>query len=430
MRTVAFYTLGCKVNQYETEAMEEQFRRAGYDIVPFSEAANIYVINTCTVTAVADRKSKQAIGRARRLSPTAHIVVTGCFAQVSPEQAAALEGVDQVIGNTGKSDIVRLAESGGARFVEEILQHKTYDEMQITKMDGRTRAYIKIEEGCNNFCSYCIIPYARGPVRSRDLGEICAEAETLAAHGYREIVLTGIHLTSYGLDGKEQDLYDVIKALHEVEGIRRIRLGSLELNHMMRRIAENAARLPKLCPQFHISLQSGCDATLKRMNRRYTAAEYRAAVRELRAAYPEAAITTDIMVGFPGETEEEFAESMAFAKEIGFARMHVFPYSRRQGTRAAEMPHQVPEAVKKQRAALLQEVAQELHRNFCRDYIGRTAQVLAERGKDGIFEGHTENGMTVAIRSEENLRGKIVTVRIVGETDGVFEGEVVQNDEQ
>ena len=425
MRTVAFYTLGCKVNQYETEAMEEQFRAAGYDIVPFSASADVYVVNTCTVTAVADRKSKQAIGKARRTSPASHIVVTGCFAQVSPEQAAALEGVDQVIGNTGKADIVRLVEDGSARFVEEILQHKTYDEMQITQMTGKTRAFMKIEEGCNNFCSYCIIPYARGPVRSRDLAEICREAEVLAQRGYQEIVLTGIHLTSYGLDGKPHDLFDVLEALHHVTGIKRIRLGSLELNHMMLKIAQGASNLPKLCPQFHISLQSGCDATLRRMNRRYTAQEYRSAVQALREAFPGAAVTTDLMVGFPGETEEEFQQSMQFAKEIGFARMHVFPYSRRQGTRAADMPGQVPEAVKKQRAAQMQQVAETLHRQFCRQYIGQTVSVLAERGKEGIFEGHAENDMMVMMKSDRNLQGEIVQVRITDMQEGVFVGELL-----
>ncbi len=425
MKTVAFYTLGCKVNQYETEAMEEQFRAAGYDIVPFSAPADVYVVNTCTVTAVADRKSKQAIGKARRTAPAAHIVVTGCFAQVSPEQAAALEGVDQVIGNTGKADIVRLVEDGSARFVEEILQHKTYDEMQITQMTGKTRAFMKIEEGCNNFCSYCIIPYARGPVRSRDLAEICREAEVLAQRGYQEIVLTGIHLTSYGLDGKPHDLFDVLEALHHVAGIKRIRLGSLELNHIMLKIAQEASKLPKLCPQFHISLQSGCDATLRRMNRRYTAEEYRRAVQSLREAFPGAAVTTDLMVGFPGETEEEFRQSMQFAKEIGFARMHVFPYSRRQGTRAADMPEQVPETVKKQRAAQMQQVAETLHQQFCRQYIGRTVSVLAERGKEGIFEGHAENDMLVMIKSERALQGEIVQVRVTGMQEGIFVGELL-----
>lgn len=425
MKTVAFYTLGCKVNQYETEVMEEQFRAAGYEVVPFSGPADVYVVNTCTVTAAADRKSKQAIGRARRLSPAAHIVVTGCFAQVSPQQAAALEGVDQVIGNTGKADIVQLVEAGGACFVEEILQHKTYDNMQITQMEGKTRAFMKIEEGCNNFCSYCIIPYARGPVRSRDLAEICKEAETLAAHGYLEIVLTGIHLTSYGLDGKPHDLFDVVEALHHVKGIERIRLGSLELNHIMLKIAQGAEKLPKLCPQFHISLQSGCDATLRRMNRRYTAQEYRSAVQALCKAYPNAAVTTDLMVGFPGETQEEFQQSMQFAKEIGFARMHVFPYSIRPGTRAADMPNQVPENVKKQRAAQMQQVAEELHRQFCRQYIGTEAFVLMERGKDGIFEGHTENYMTVTVKSDKALQGKIVPVRITGLQEGNFVGKLL-----
>ena len=429
MRTVAFYTLGCKVNQYETEAMEEQFRQAGYDIVPFSGPADVYVVNTCTVTAAADRKSKQAIGRARRTSPTSHIVVTGCFAQVSPEKAAALEGVDQVIGNTGKADIVRLVEEGGGRFVEEILQHKTYDNMQITEMDGRTRAFMKIEEGCNNFCSYCIIPYARGPVRSRDLAEICREAEVLAQRGYQEIVLTGIHLTSYGLDGKPHDLFDVIKALHCVEGIQRIRLGSLELNHIMVKIARGASQLPKLCPQFHISLQSGCDATLHRMNRRYTAQEYREAVQALREAYPNAAVTTDLMVGFPGETEQEFQQSKKFAEEIGFARIHVFPYSIRPGTRAADMPDQVPEPVKKQRAAQMQQVAETLHQRFCRQYLGQTALVLAERGTDGIFEGHTENYMTVSVKSSKNIQGQIVPVRITSVTDGIFIGELLPQED-
>lgn len=428
MKTVAFTTLGCKVNQYETEAMEEQFRQSGYVVVPFSGYADIYIINTCTVTAMADRKSKQAIGRARRMSPASRIVVTGCFAQTQPEEAAKLEGVDLVVGNTGKADIVRIVEMGEGCFVEDIGQRKTFDEMTVTEMAGRTRALMKIEEGCNNFCSYCIIPYARGPVRSRGMQEIRREAELLVQRGYQEIVLTGIHLTSYGMEGTGQDLTDVIMMLQQMEGLQRIRLGSLELNGVVMEIAQKAAQMPKLCPQFHMSLQSGCDATLQRMNRRYTVEEYRRAVRALEATFPGAAVTTDLMVGFPGETEEEFQQSMAFAKEMGFARMHVFPYSQRPGTRAAQMPGQVPEQVKKQRAAEMQLVAQQLQRAFGKRYLGKTVRVLAERGKEGQFEGHTENFMLVSFTSKTDVQGKIVPVRVLQECDGMFLGQLVEKD--
>ncbi len=428
MQKIAFYTLGCKVNQYETEVMTEKFIEAGYALVDFSEAADVYVINTCSVTAVADRKSRSAINRAHKANPNALIAVTGCYSQVSHKDIEKIGFVDIIIGNNEKKDIVKIVENFGSApvtQVSDIMECRSYTELKSSSHLGKTRAFMKIEDGCDNYCSYCIIPYARGHVRSRSINDILSEARTLADAGYSEIVLTGIHLTSYGRDLKNADLCDVLLKLHEIDGISRIRLGSLELTDVFDKIAENSDKLPKLCPHFHISLQSGCDNTLKAMRRRYTCDNYLDAVQKLKEKWKNAAITTDIMVGFPGESEEDFKDSMEFAKKIGFAKMHVFPYSRRPGTVAAAMENQIPQQTKKIRAAEMQKVADCCEDSFLKSQCGKTLSVLFEQCSGGICRGHSENYMLVEVAGNDDLLKKIADVSITGAQDGVLIGEVL-----
>ena len=430
MPSIAFYTLGCKVNQYETEVMREQFSARGYQVVEFEQKADFYLVNTCSVTAMADRKSRNIIRRAHKTNPEAKIIVAGCYSQVHPEELQKLEFVDLIIGNEEKKQVAALAENilEEARVqVGNILCSHPYNEASVLSHAGKTRAFMKIQDGCDNFCAYCIIPYARGPVRSRGLKEIVREAKALAAAGYQEIVLTGIHLTSYGKDLDGLDLYDVLLALHEVEGLERLRLGSLELTPVLFKIAERSAKLPKLCPHFHISLQSGCDAVLARMKRRYTTGEYQRAVRLLRDNWPDAAITTDIMAGFPGETEEEARQSLLFAKSLGFAKMHVFPYSIRPGTAAADMNGQLSEQVKKNRAAQLQELDREMEKAFYHALVGKTMPVLFEqRGGDGLYEGHTPNYAVAAVESVADLHKLILPVKILCTREGRLFGEIME----
>ncbi len=426
MRKIAFFTLGCKVNQYETEVMAEKFDSAGYTRVDFGEAADVYVINTCSVTAVADRKSRNAINRARRMNPGAIIVVTGCYAQVGHEEIEKLGFADIIIGNNEKADIVEITENfknQPVSCVSDIMRCRSYKEIKAAAHRGKTRAFMKIEDGCDNYCSYCIIPYARGHVRSRNPEEILKEATALVSAGYKEIVLTGIHLTSYGRDMENIDLSDILLSLHKIEGLERIRLGSLELTPVMGKIADIAEKLPKLCPHFHISLQSGCDNTLRAMRRRYTCDDYEDAVAKLQSKWANVAVTTDIMVGFPGETEEDFEESLKFAEKIGFAKIHVFPYSRRPGTVAADMKNQIPENIKKQRAARMQEVADLCEENFYKAQIGKTLSVLFEQETETGLTGHSENYMqTVASVSPEMLK-QIADIKIIGYRDGVLYGK-------
>lgn len=429
MKKVAFYTLGCKVNQYETQVMRELFEKEGYITVEFDEKPDVFVINTCSVTAIADRKSRKIINKAVSSNPDAVIAVTGCYSQTAPREVEGLKGVGIVIGNNEKSRIVEFVEKAGSeKYAEvgDIMQAKTFQPMFATANGEKTRALIKIEEGCNNFCSYCIIPYARGPVRSRDEEDIIKEAGALAQAGYKEIVLTGIHITSYGLDRGQAELADLLVRLHEVEGIERIRLGSLELTPEMLRVAAKAANLKKLCPHFHISLQSGSDTVLKRMNRRYSSREYFEAAESLRDAFPGAALTTDIMVGFPGETEKEFEESRAFAEKMRFAKVHVFPYSPRRGTVAAQMAGQIPEEIKKQRAEKMKQTAVALEKEFCRNNIGKTLSVLFEtQVKPGIFEGHAENYMPVRVKSDSDISDQILNVKITALSGKTLVGEKV-----
>nr|WP_305181990.1 MiaB/RimO family radical SAM methylthiotransferase [uncultured Schaedlerella sp.] len=453
MRKAALHNLGCKVNAYETAAMQELLEGAGYEIVPFQERADVYIINTCTVTNIADRKSRQMLHRARKMNPDAVVVAAGCYVQAREEGHLAVDpSVDIVIGNNRKKDLVRILEDylqdgaeedGQMSRVIDINHTGEYEELHLTKPGEHTRAYIKVQDGCNQFCSYCIIPFARGRVRSRSLESVVEEVRELARNGYREVVLTGIHLSSYGADFREKtpdsegpevsgkilnreehfhggqegtDLLALIRAVHEVDGILRIRLGSLEPRIITEEFVRTAAGLEKLCPHFHLSLQSGCDATLKRMNRRYTAAEYLEKCALLRKYFRNPALTTDVIVGFPGETEEEFAASMEFVDQVDFYETHIFKYSRREGTRAAAMADQVPEPVKAERSRRMIELGKRKQATYERSFLGKEVEVLVEeRMTEGGREyqvGHTREYLKIALEAEENLQNQIRKIRI------------------
>lgn len=420
--TVKFITLGCKTNIYESEAMAQLFEAAGYTVVRDEDApTDVCVINTCTVTGTGAKKSRQQIRRAVRLNPGAVIAVTGCFAQTEPERVRSIEGVDVIIGNKGRSEIVKMVEDALAGkktdSVIDILREKKFEEIAVSTGQSRIRANVKIEDGCDNFCSYCIIPFARGPVRSRSLDNIIKEADALAQNGYSEIVLTGIHIGSYGKDIKDgRRLIDVIEALDKIDGIRRIRLGSIEPGIVDEEFAARAARLNKLCPQFHLSLQSGSDATLKRMKRRYSTAQYRGAAAALRKYFKDAAITTDLMVGFVGETDEEFEESYNFCKEIGFSQMHIFKYSVRRGTAAEKMPGRVDERVKDERSHRMLSLASDMKKDFYSKHIGRVMPVLIEQERqNGVYHATTANYMDVLISyNGKDACGRIADARITG----------------
>lgn len=425
-KKAALHNLGCKVNAYETEAMQELLEQAGYEIVPFQEKADVYIINTCTVTNMADRKSRQMLHRARKMNPEAVVAACGCYVQEKPDEAA--DCVDIVIGNNRKKEIVRILEEyensrdGEKKRPGEPLKDlvdightKEYEELSLSRTAEHTRAYIKVQDGCNQFCSYCIIPYARGRVRSRSKDHVLEEVQALAGAGYQEVVLTGIHLSSYGIDNGE-DLLSLILAVHEVEGIRRIRLGSLEPRIITEEFVRTISGLPKMCPHFHLSLQSGCTETLKRMNRRYTAEEYFEKCELLRKYFHEPALTTDVIVGFPGETQEEFEASRAFVDKVDFYETHVFKYSRREGTKAAVMPDQVPEPVKAERSAILLELSKKKQKAYEKRLLGTTQEVLIEEEieRDGeIWQvGHTREYVKAGIKSRENLVNQLVPVEI------------------
>lgn len=388
MRKAAFHNLGCKVNSYETDVMIQAFKEAGYEIVPFESAADVYVVNTCTVTAIADRKSRQMLHRAKKLNPGALVVAVGCYVETDRAKLEADGAVDLLVGNNRKSRIVELVEEALTRGTREIMDrevaelsgHPEYERMTLIS-PGQTRAYVKIQDGCNQFCTYCIIPYARGRIRSRESADILEEVRGLAERGIKEIVLTGIHISSYGMDldpERRSRLIDLIEALDVVPGIERIRLGSLEPRILTEDFVARLAALPRVCPHFHLSLQSGSSATLARMRRQYTAEDFREGVRRLRAAYDRPALTADVIVGFPGETEEEFAETYAFLKEIDFYEIHVFRYSKRRGTPAAVMPDQVPDSVKAERSDLLEALIRERAGAYRRSFAGERAEVLLE----------------------------------------------------
>ena len=414
----ALHNLGCKVNAYETEAMQQILEEAGYEIVPFSEYADVYVINTCSVTNMADRKSRQMLHRAKKQNPDAIVVGAGCYVQTKEAQALVDESIDIVIGNNKKHELVPLLREYEASHrkmacVADINHEKqAYEELSLSRTAEHTRAFIKVQDGCNQFCTYCIIPFARGRVRSRELPDVLQEIRTLAKSGYREVVLTGIHLSSYGVDNGESLLH-MIEAVHELEGIERIRLGSLEPRIVTDAFAKRLSELPKICPHFHLSLQSGCDTVLSRMNRRYDTAEYEVGCALLRRYFEHPAITTDVIVGFPGETDEEFETTERYLERIHFYEMHIFQYSRREGTKAAAMPDQVPEAVKKERSEKLLALGHRMSEEFRRYYLGRQVTALLEEEflYDGkrYYTGYTKEYVKVAVETEKDLSNTFVT---------------------
>ncbi|MFR2578684.1 MAG: tRNA (N(6)-L-threonylcarbamoyladenosine(37)-C(2))-methylthiotransferase MtaB [Mediterraneibacter gnavus] len=422
MKKVALHNLGCKVNAYETEAMQEMLEHAGYEIVPFQEGADIYVINTCTVTNIADRKSRQMLHRARKMNPDAVVVAAGCYVQAQAEKQVIDPCIDIVLGNNKKQDLLTALQAyeeahGDLREVIDINHTKEYENLHLTKQGEHTRAYIKVQDGCNQFCSYCIIPYARGRVRSRAKEDVVAEVTDLAKNGYQEVVLTGIHLSSYGIDFENEDnLLSLIRAVHEIEGIKRIRLGSLEPRIITEEFVQAIAALPKMCPHFHLSLQSGCNETLKRMNRRYTSEEFYEKCETLRKYFEKPALTTDVIVGFPQETEEEFETTYEFLKKICFYETHIFKYSKREGTKAAVMQGQIPEQIKAKRSARLIELGEKNRRAYEESFLGKTVEVLVEEKSDvngkEMWTGHTKEYMKIALESEKNLQNCILNVQI------------------
>ncbi len=433
MKKAAFYTLGCKVNQYETEAISGLFEKEGYEIVGFDEKADVYVINTCTVTNLSDRKSRQMIRRAKHNNEDSIVVVAGCYAQTAPGEVSSIPGVNLVIGTKDRSRIIehiRKIESDRAQIVqvEDIMHTKGFEELVLDNYKERTRAFLKIQEGCSQFCTYCIIPYARGPIRSRLPGDVLCEVEKLAGAGFKEVVLTGIHIASYGKDIRGTSLLDIIGKIHAIEGIERIRLGSIEPTTITREFVAAAGSMEKLCPHYHISLQSGCDETLKRMNRKYTTAMYREAVEMLRRNIPDVAVTTDVMVGFPGETEEEFSKTYEFLREIAFMKMHIFKYSPRKGTPAADFTGQIAPEKKEERSNLLLKLSDANAFSFNSSFKGRVMPVLFEQEAvpgEGILEGHTPNYIRVLCKAEPAMKGNIHGVRLDRSVGDYMEGDIV-----
>lgn len=424
MKKAALHNLGCKVNAYETEAMQHLLEEAGYEIVPFTQKADVYVINTCSVTNMADRKSRQMLHKAKKNNPDSIVVAAGCYVQTSEKEVLNDLSVDIVIGNDRKHDLVRLLEEYSLDSVNDTVDDindgkHDFEELFIDQTKEHTRAFIKVQDGCNQFCSYCIIPYARGRVRSRRFENVIAEVERLAANGFKEVVLTGIHLSSYGVDFEEDTgILELIQAVNAVKGIERIRLGSLEPKIVTEHFASELSKLDKICPHFHLSLQSGCDATLKRMNRKYTTKEYERGCELLRKYFVHPAITTDVIVGFPGETEEEFEQTKAYLEHIHFYEMHIFKYSKRKGTRAAVMPDQIDEQVKAARSEKLIALGHDMSKEFRKFYIGKNEEVLFEEkaviGDKEYFVGYTKEYVKVAKKTDENLENQIVSGRISG----------------
>ncbi len=424
MKKAALHNLGCKVNAYETEAMQHLLEEAGYEIVPFTQKADVYVINTCSVTNMADRKSRQMLHKAKKNNPDSIVVAAGCYVQTSEKEVLNDLSVDIVIGNDRKHDLVRLLEEYSLDSVNDTVDDindgkHDFEELFIDQTKEHTRAFIKVQDGCNQFCSYCIIPYARGRVRSRRFENVIAEVERLAANGFKEVVLTGIHLSSYGVDFEEATGFlELIQAVNAVKGIERIRLGSLEPKIVTEHFASELSKLDKICPHFHLSLQSGCDATLKRMNRKYTTKEYERGCELLRKYFVHPAITTDVIVGFPGETEEEFEQTKAYLEHIHFYEMHIFKYSKRKGTRAAVMPDQIDEQIKAVRSEKLIALGHDMSKEFRKFYIGKNEEVLFEEkaviGDKEYFVGYTKEYVKVAKKTDENLENQIVSGCISG----------------
>ena len=421
MKKVALHNLGCKVNAYETEAMQEILEQNGYEIVPFEEKADAYIVNTCSATNMADKKSRQMLHRAKKMNPEAVVIAAGCYVQSAGEKLLKDTSVDILIGNNEKVNLPSILENWEKEHnplhVHDLTREHTYEELTLSHTAGHTRAFMKIQDGCNQFCTYCIIPYTRGRVRSRRLADIVAEAGRLAENGYQEVVLTGIHLDSYGTDLEEhENLLTVIQEIAKIDGIKRIRLGSLEPRIMTEEFVAGLAAEEKLCPHFHLSLQSGCDATLKRMNRRYSAEEFRQCCERLRRHFDDPALTTDVIVGFPGETEEEFTATVEFLKDICFYETHVFKYSRRKGTKADRMPDQIPEQIKNERSDVLLALTEKNSGEYRKKLLGRTVKVLLEEestiGGTTYLTGHTREYVKVAVAPETAAAGEIIDVKV------------------
>ncbi|MBP1744783.1 MAG: modification enzyme MiaB [Firmicutes bacterium] len=427
----AFATLGCRVNQYETEAMIEKFKRDGYEIVDFDKFADVYVINTCTVTKMGDKKSRQMIGRARKENSEAIIAVVGCYSQIKPEEVSLIEGVDVVLGTRNKGDAVywvNRAREEREKIVEvsDVLKNTEFEELNVEEYRGRTRAFVKVQDGCNRFCSYCLIPYARGAVCSKDPEKALEEVRKLAEHGFREVVLTGIHIASYGADLQGGwNLLRLLQEIDRIDGIERVRIGSIDPQFFTDEVIEETAKLKKLCAHFHLSLQSGCSETLKRMNRKYSTGDYKRIVDLLREKIEDVSITTDIIVGFPGETDEEFEETYEFLRRIELSKMHIFKFSPREGTKAAVMKNQVDGNKKDERSKRLIALDLELEKKFRMKYLGRELDVLYEQKleKDGnSYEGYTDNYIRVVAESDSCISGKIIKTRTFEDQDGFLKG--------
>ncbi len=450
MKKVAFYTLGCKVNQYETNAMAEQFIKEKYEIVNFEDVADIYIINTCTVTNMSDRKSRQMIRRVKQINPKSILVVTGCYAQVASKDLEKIKEIDLIVGNTEKKDIINIVENyyvgvalqgdpkkniddssnivNNKINLSDINNQKEFVDFGTTTYTEKTRAVIKVQDGCNNFCSYCIIPYAKGRVRSRNIDSIIKEVKSIVNKGIQEVVITGIHIASYGIDFENSEirLIDLLEEINKIEGLKRIRIGSLEPNIITDEFVQRLKNVNKICDHFHLSLQSGCDETLKRMNRKYTTEDFKRVVERLRNTFTNVALTTDVIVGFPGETNEEFNITYNFLKEIKFYKMHVFKYSQRKGTRAAVMPDQIDSHIKEERSHKLIELSNKNEKEFLRKYINKEVEVLFEKNEKGFSKGHTTNYLTVKTKVDTSIDNVILNVKIDNEEKLELIGKMMQ----
>lgn len=420
VKKVAFCSLGCKVNQYETNAMAQKFIEHGYEVVEFDEYADVYIVNTCTVTNVADRKSRQMLRRAKEINKDATLVACGCYAQVAKEELKKIPEIDLIIGNNEKNDIIQIVENhiaqkGAEDLVSDVMYKLDYVELGTTTYTEKTRAVIKVQDGCDRFCSYCLIPYARGHIRSRKIENVIEEIKKVVEEGINEVVITGIHIASYGRDFKGENigLIDLLEEINKIQGLHRIRLGSIEPTIITDEFVERLSKLDKICDHFHLSLQSGCTETLKRMNRRYTTEEFRDVTKRLRSKFPNAALTTDIIVGFPGETDEEFNTTYEFLKEIAFYKMHIFKYSQRKGTKAAVMPNQVDGKIKEERSKKLIELSNENEYKYNKKYIGKQVEVLFEEREGEYLKGHTTNYIVVKHKTDkDDLINKIAKVTV------------------
>lgn len=431
---VAFITLGCRVNSYESEAMAEKFIKEGYELVEPEDKADVYVINTCTVTNMGDRKSRQMISKAKKLNDDAVIAVVGCYSQVEPEKVSEIDGVDIVLGTKNKGDIIKylnefIEEKRQIVNVKDVFKDKKFEDLKIDEYHDKTRAFLKIQDGCNRFCSYCLIPYARGGICSKEPLKVISEIKELAKHGFKEIILSGIHIASYGMDLKNGwNLMKIVEEAEKIDGIERIRIGSIEPTFFTEEVIEKIKSMKKMCPHFHLSLQSGCTATLKRMNRHYTAEEYKEIVTKLRDNIKDVSITTDVIVGFPGETEEEFNETYNFLKDIKLTKTHVFKYSKREGTKAAEAKEQVDGNVKEERSAKLIELNNKNENEFISKFIGRDMKVLFEthfENNDELFEGYTANYIKVVVKSHKDISSVILNIKITEAKAEYLIGEII-----